>query len=126
MNIRIGDRVTRRFSNTAAAHRAVDGFSSSSHGAVSLTTHIRVVDDDQVICRQFTRLYSQRGYRVTIATLAEQALELLENQDIDLVVTDIRLPGMSGVELVRRIVERWNDIPIIVMTGFAEIREAVN
>ncbi len=125
MNIRIGDRITRRFSNTAA-QRDVDGFSSNSHGAVSLATHILVVDDDPIICRQLARLYSLRDYRVTIATLAEQALELLENQDIDLVVTDIRLPGMSGVELVRRIVELWNDIPIIVMTGFAEIREAVS
>jgi DNA-binding NtrC family response regulator len=126
MNIRIGDRVTRRFSNTAAAQREVDGFSSSSHGVVSLATHILVVDDDPIICRQLARLYSQRDYRVTIATLAEQALELLENQDIDLVVTDIRLPGMSGVELTRRIIEQWNDIPIIVMTGYAEIGEAVN
>ena len=126
MNIRIGDRVTRRFSNTAAAQLEVNDFSRSSHGAGSLTTHILVVDDDPIICRQLARLYSQRDYRVTIATLAEQALELLEDQDIDLVVTDIRLPGMSGVELTRRVLERWNDIPIIVMTGFGEIGEAVN
>jgi two-component system response regulator HydG len=126
MNIRIGDRVMRRFSNTAAAQLEVDDFSRSSHRAESLATHILVVDDDPIICRQLARLYSQRDYRVTIATLAEQALELLEDQDIDLVVTDLRLPGMSGVELTSRIVERWNDIPIIVMTGFGEIGEAVN
>jgi two-component system response regulator HydG len=125
MNIRIGDRVTRRFSNTAAARRDVDGFSASSQ-AISSATHILVVDDDPIICRQLARLYSQRNYRVTIANLAEQALELLEDQDIDLVVTDIRLPGMSGVDLAKRIVERWNDVPVIVMTGFAEIGEAVN
>jgi two-component system, NtrC family, response regulator HydG len=126
MNIRIGDRSTRRFSNTAAPQLEVDDFSRSSHGAESLATHILVVDDDPIICRQLARLYSQRDYRVTIATLAEQALELLEDQDIDLVVTDLRLPGMSGVDLTRRVLERWNDIPIIVMTGFGEIREAVN
>ena len=126
MNIRISDRVTQRFSNTAAAQLEVDDCSRSSHGAESLATHILVVDDDPIICRQLARLYSQRDYRVTIATLAEQALELLEDQDIDLVVTDLRLPGMSGVELTRRVLERWNDIPIIVMTGFGEIREAVN
>jgi DNA-binding NtrC family response regulator len=126
MNIRIGDRVTRRCSNTAAATLEVDGFNASSHRAGSLATHILVVDDDPIICRQLARLYSQRDYRVTLATLAEQALELLEDQDIDLVVTDIRLPGMSGVELTNRVLERWNDIPIIVMTGFGEIGEAVN
>jgi DNA-binding NtrC family response regulator len=126
MNIRIGDRVTRRLSNTAVARGEVDDCSSNSHGTVSLATHILVVDDDPIICRQLARLYSQRDYRVTIATLAEQALEFLGDQDIDLVVTDIRLPGMSGIELARRIVEQWNDIPIIIMTGFAEIGEAVN
>jgi DNA-binding NtrC family response regulator len=126
MNIRIGDRVARRFSNTAAAKLEVDGRSPSSRVAVTLATHILVVDDDPIICRQLARLYSQRDYRVTIATVAEQALELLEDHDIDLVVTDIRLPGMSGVDLARRIVERWNDIPIIVMTGFAEINDAVS
>ena len=126
MNIRIGDRSTRRFSNTAAPQLEVDDFSRSSHGAESLATHILVVDDDPIICQQLARLYSQRDYRVTIATLAEQALEFLEDQDIDLVVTDLRLPGMSGVDLTRRVLERWNDIPIIVMTGFGEIREAVN
>ena len=126
MNIRISDRVTRRFSNTATAQREVNSFSRSSHEAVSLATHILVVDDDPIICRPLERLYSQRDYRVTIATLAEQALEFLEARDIDLVVTDLRLPGMSGVELTRRVLERWNDIPIIVMTGFGEIGEAVN
>ena len=126
MNIRIGDRVTQRFSNTAANRLEVDDFSRSSHGAESSATHILVVDDDPIICRRLARLYSQRDYRVTITTLAEHALELLEDQNIDLVVTDIRLPGMSGVELTSRVLERWNDIPIIVMTGFGEIGEAVN
>ena len=126
MNIRIGDRVTRRLSNAAVARREVDGCSSNSHGTVSFATHILVVDDDPIICRQLARLYSQSGYQVTITTLAEQALEFLGDRDIDLVVTDIRLPGMSGIELAGKIVEQWNDIPIIVMTGFAEIGEAVN
>ena len=126
MNIRIGDRVTRRFSNTAAAQRHVDSFGASSHDVTSSATHILIVDDDPLICRQLARLYAQRDYRVTIANLAEQALELLEDQGVDLVVTDIRLPGMSGIDLANRIVERWNDIPVIVMTGFVEIGEAVN
>src|SRR5262245_44872506 len=126
MNIRIGDRVTRRFSNTAAVRQDADDFSASPHRAANLATHILVVDDDPIICRQLARLYSQNNYRVTIATLAEQALEFLEDQDIDLVVTDIRLPGISGVDLAKQIVERWSDIPVIVMTGFADVGEAVN
>lgn len=92
----------------------------------SSTAHILVVDDDPIICQQLERLYALSNYRVTVATQAEKALELLEDEDVDLVVTDIHLPGISGVELTDRILMRWRDIPVIVITGFAEIDEAVN
>ena len=92
----------------------------------SSMAHILVVDDDPIISQQLERLYALSNYRVTVVTLAEKALELLEDQDVDLVVTDIRLPGISGVELTERILVRWGDIPVIVITGFAEIDEAVN
>jgi len=62
---------------------------------------------------------------VTIAPSAEKALERLENDDIDLVVTDIRLPGMSGIELTKRIQEKSSDVPVIVITGYADIETAV-
>ena len=88
--------------------------------------HILVVDDDPIISQQLERLYGLSDYRVTTVTLAEKALELLEDQDVDLVVTDIRLPGISGVELTKRILARGDHIPVIVITGFAEIDEAVN
>src|SRR5262247_3622841 len=90
------------------------------------TAHILVVDDDPLICQQLEQLYTSDGYRVTVAADVEQAQRVLENEDIDLVVTDIRLGGpLDGVELTRLIAERWSDIPVIVITGFAEIETAV-
>jgi len=89
------------------------------------TPHIMVVDDDPIIGHQLEQLFTHRGYKVTGATFAEQALEALKDEDIDLVITDIRLPGLSGIELTKRIMERWNDVPVIVMTGYAEIENAV-
>jgi DNA-binding NtrC family response regulator len=90
------------------------------------TPHILVVDDDPLICQQLERLYTDDGYRVTVASLVEQAQQVLEKEDIDLVVTDIRLKGpLDGVDLTRLIAERWSDIPVIVITGFAEIETAV-
>jgi DNA-binding NtrC family response regulator len=62
---------------------------------------------------------------VELSTSAQEALELLSKGDIDLVVTDIKLPGLSGVELTRRIQEVWPDVPVIVITGHAEIETAV-
>lgn len=90
------------------------------------TPHILVVDDEQMTCEQLQSLYAQCGYRVTTVNFSEQALEQLEKEDIDLVVTDIRLPGLSGVELTERIREKWPDVPVIVMTAYADMGTAIN
>ena len=93
--------------------------------AAPLAPHILVVDDDPLICQQLEQLFTHEGYRVKVESVAEQALQLLQDEDVDLVVTDIRLPGMDGIKLTKRIVERWSDVPIIVMTGYADIDNAV-
>ncbi len=87
--------------------------------------HIVVVDDEPVICQQLERLYSHSGYSVTIANSADEALQRLESRNIDLVVTDIRLPGLSGIELTKRIPEDHPDVPVIVITGYGDIDTAV-
>jgi DNA-binding NtrC family response regulator len=100
--------------------------SAAPGNSIASSAHILVVDDDPVVCQQLERLYALDGYRVTVASLAEQAQQVLENEDIDLVVTDIRLAKpLDGVELTRLIAERWSDIPVIVITGYAEINTAV-
>ena len=93
--------------------------------SVPLRPHILVVDDDAMIGEQLERLFTHTGYKVSVTNRAEQALELLEKEDVDLVVTDIRLPGIDGVELTKRIAERWSDVPVIVVTGCGDIETAV-
>jgi DNA-binding NtrC family response regulator len=90
-----------------------------------LVAHVLVIDDEPMICQQLERLYTQTGHRVTTTSKVEHALEYLENEDVDLVITDMRLPGLSGVDLIRSIQERWPDVPVIVMTGYAHIESAV-
>lgn len=90
------------------------------------TPCILVVDDDPLICQQLERLYSLSGYTVEIASSGEKAVERLEFGDIDLVVSDIRLPGMSGVELTEWIQRECPDVPVIVVTGHADIGNAVD
>ena len=90
------------------------------------TPHILVIDDDPVICEQLERLYLGDGYRVTVASGAQQAQRALENEDVDLMITDVQLEGpLDGVDLTRLVAERWSDIPVIVMTGYADIETAV-
>jgi DNA-binding NtrC family response regulator len=86
---------------------------------------ILVVDDDAAVCEQLNALFVRDNYRVVAANAAEQAEQFLKNEDIDLVITDLRLPGMDGIELTRRIAAQWSDVPVIVMTGYAEIQNAV-
>jgi len=90
-----------------------------------MAPHILLVDDDHLICQQLGQLFTQEGYQVTTTSDAERALERLQNEDIDVVVSDLRLPGIDGVELTKRIVQRWADLPIIITTGYAEIANAV-
>lgn len=97
----------------------------SAAAVTQLIAHVLVIDDEPMICQQLERLYTQTGHRVTTTSKVEHALEYLENEDVDLVITDMRLPGLSGVDLIRRIQERWPDVPVIVMTGYAHIESAV-
>jgi len=90
-----------------------------------LTPHILVVDDEEIICQQLQRLYTYSGYKVEVAHSGEAALERLEKRDIDLMVTDVRLPGISGVELTMEIKKNYPDVPVIVITGHAAIDCAV-
>jgi len=95
-------------------------------GELKLIPRILVVDDDDLARRQLERLYHFYGYDVVGVDSAEDALIRLEkDDDIDLVVTDLRLPGLSGIDLTERIAKRSPDIPIIALTGYADVETAV-
>jgi DNA-binding NtrC family response regulator len=87
--------------------------------------HILIVDDDELICCHLERFLVQSGYTISTCRDAVAALEELQKEYVDLVLVDVRLPGMSGIELTRCIIQTWPDVPVIVMTGFGEIEIAV-
>lgn len=95
------------------------------HEIVSFIPHILVVDDEELICSGLEQVLVNSGYTVSKCRQASEALTELEKEHVDLVLTDVRLPGMSGVDLTKRILERWADVPIIVITGFSDIEIAV-
>lgn len=115
---------THGFSLTPKARRVEPD--SVSFGKRTLTPRILVVDDDDLARRQLERLYCFYHYDVVGVDSAEAALVRLEqDDDIDLVVTDLRLPGLSGIGLTERIAKRSPDIPIIALTGYADVETAV-
>jgi DNA-binding NtrC family response regulator len=79
---------------------------------------VLVIDDDAVVGRSFDRVLSDKGYEVSTALSGEEALDTLENTEFDVVFTDIKMPGMDGLEVAERIKARCPWTPVVVITGY--------
>ena len=85
---------------------------------------ILIVDDEDTIRNLFKDVLEDEGYSTATAANAGAALGLLADERYDLVVTDLKMPGMGGIEFIQRIKEQYDDIVIIVMTGYATVETA--
>lgn len=83
---------------------------------------ILVVDDDINIQRLVTIHLTQEGYQVFRANDAEEALSLLENQNVDLAIVDVMMPGMNGFELTKILTDDW-EIPVILLTAKGQLSD---
>jgi len=86
---------------------------------------VLIVDDEQTLARSAKAFLADHGYEAEVATSGEKAMELLENLQPDVVFADVRLPGMSGLDLLKRIREFDPVIPVIMLTAFGSIEGAV-
>ncbi len=87
--------------------------------------NVLVVDDEGAIRYSISRTLQRVGYQVSQAADGEQALESLRQASFDVVLTDIRMPGLTGTALLRRIREQAKDAIVIMMTGYASMETAV-
>ncbi len=86
---------------------------------------ILVVDDDPVVGISFNRVLSGKGYAVITARDGEEALDKLAREDYDAVFTDIKMPGMSGIEVAARVKAARPWLPVVIVTGYgSEANEA--
>ncbi len=88
--------------------------------------HVLVVDDDPNMARLLVRHLARTGYRVTSADSGTTALEQLAAGDVDVILSDVHMPGLDGVGLVEEIRQRGLGVPIILMTAFGTIDKAVD
>ncbi len=88
-------------------------------------SRIVVVDDDPSVLEAFQQLLSDSGHRVETLTTGGEALSSCETQLPDLVITDLCMPGISGLELVRTVRGRWPRLPVILMTGHGTMETAI-
>ncbi len=86
---------------------------------------ILLVDDDRELCETLSVGLRKRGYEVAWCTSAQEALAALERDLPDAVVTDLAMGGTSGIDLCGHIVERWPDVPALVLTAFGSLETAV-
>lgn len=87
--------------------------------------YVLVVDDEGANRYSVSKTLQRVGYMVSEAASGEEALEIMAGQEFDVVLTDIRMGGIDGVELLRRIKEQSPDAIVILMTGFAALGTAV-
>ncbi|MBM4267008.1 MAG: sigma-54-dependent Fis family transcriptional regulator [Deltaproteobacteria bacterium] len=90
-----------------------------------METRILIIDDDPLICEQLERLFRAQQYVVESATTAADAFDLLCQQDFSLALVDLRIPGTDGLSLTREVRNRWPDLDVIMITGYASIKGAV-
>jgi DNA-binding NtrC family response regulator len=86
---------------------------------------VLIVDDEPNICGLLRESLSDRGYQCTIAQSAAQALERLNESKFDVALLDVRMPGMSGVELLNRVKSSYPSLAIIMLTAVDEVDTAV-
>ena len=87
--------------------------------------NILLVDDDEKLLRLLSLRLQTEGYEVAAATSGAGALEQLERQRSHFVLTDLRMPGMQGIELLERIQRGWPDLPVAILTAHGDIPDAV-
>ncbi|MDY6847948.1 MAG: sigma-54-dependent transcriptional regulator [Geoalkalibacter sp.] len=86
---------------------------------------ILIVDDDREMCGMLEESLVRREFQVEWHLRAEAALEQIHQQDFDVLLTDLNLPGMDGLELCRRVIEARDDLPVVVITAFGSLETAV-
>jgi DNA-binding NtrC family response regulator len=89
-------------------------------------THVLVVDDEELYRRSLERILRRVGHTVAEARDATEALNAVSEQAFDLVLVDLRMPGLNGIELVRQIRDVNPDLPCIVVTGFGSPESSVD
>lgn len=84
-----------------------------------------IVDDEESICWGLSQLGESQGHEVMTASTAEQALSLVEQERPDVVVMDVRLPGMDGLTAIQGVYDRVGSVPVIVITAYGDLQTAV-
>lgn len=86
---------------------------------------ILVIDDEDIVRTSCSRTLVPEGYEVNLVKNGFDGLSLLEQRPVDLVLTDLKMPEIDGIEVLRRIKDKWPQIEVIIITGYQTVDTAV-
>ena len=120
----ISMRLCRLFLRLPGAKDAVKNF--FIQGGFKMAKKILVIDDEELIIRSLAKLLEKNNFEVFVIKRGQDALVMVEEEDFDLIISDIKMPGMNGVELTERVLkvleDRGSSRPsIIFITGYADV-----
>ena len=89
---------------------------------------ILVADDEAMMRNLLLKILESEGYQVTVVSSANEALEKLKAEKHDLLMTDVKMPGMTGFDLLKQVKIEWPEMVVIIMTGYGDaysVKEAL-
>jgi len=90
------------------------------------TLRVLVVDDERAVCLSVEKILTRRGHTVEKAQAVADAIRALEaNPAFDIIVADLMMPHVSGLDLLQMVCKRWPAVPVLIMTGYASIASAI-
>ena len=92
---------------------------------MNLTGHILIIDDEATLRKTLARILQQAGFEVTTAENAEQGLAFLKTTNFDLIFTDLRMPGIQGLDALRMIHKQYPALPVVLFTAQPDVNSAV-
>ncbi len=116
----IPDKRTAETGSTAVLEKGMPSTKESAE-----QNPILIIDDEESVVSALAEFFSMRGYEIETAGTARQALGLIHEKNFGIVICDLRLPGMNGVELLDHVAEANPETVFIIMTGYASVQSAV-
>ena len=95
---------------------------------MSIDVKILILDDEPIVCDRLKPALEKEGYRVEVYTNSSDAKERIAENRFDIVVTDLKMSNIDGMQLFKFVKEKWPDTEVIIITGFATVditREAL-
>jgi DNA-binding NtrC family response regulator len=93
--------------------------------SINMRSRILIVDDEEEMCLSLSELLSSQGYHASYAVDSRQVRTLLNSNPIDLIIMDVKMPYMSGLDLLKAVGKDNNPVPVIMITGYPSVENAV-